>query len=358
MTRTPLLAAGLAVVLALPATARGAEAPTGWDGANPFECVLQQAGFEASVADPAADPYCVEYDKRRQNVTELGVVEFLSKEPSRVAAATPKCFYFQSDHWRGSVVQADGRTKTYEWDGHYFFDKAKGDGGVWVTNFSVNGRTEDPSKVPGLPPEYAAHMGPGTGGTRTRGTVDVDPACVARASAPGARIYAEPAQLEARRPRCGPATGRVSRRAIGPLGLGDTEAALRARLGAPARVHRGFLRYCVEPGAKLMAGFASDRSGERGADPDSGERSAFLLSTAPAYAVRGVRPGSSERAFRRAFPHRAKRLNIGFTRVFETRRRSPVLFGVRRGRVRFVAVLDRSAIRSPRALRVWLRRAH
>ena len=37
---------------------------------------------------PEADPFCVEFDKRRQNVTELGVVDFLSKEPARVAAAS------------------------------------------------------------------------------------------------------------------------------------------------------------------------------------------------------------------------------------------------------------------------------
>ena len=116
-----------------------------------------------TVPHPEADPYCVEFDKRRQNVTELGVVDFLSKEPARVAAASSKCFYFQSDHWRGSVVQADGSTKTYEWDGHYFFDKARAEGGVWVTNFNFNGQTFDPSQLPGMPPEYAQHFGPGHG---------------------------------------------------------------------------------------------------------------------------------------------------------------------------------------------------
>ncbi|HEX8105349.1 MAG TPA: hypothetical protein VF533_22225 [Solirubrobacteraceae bacterium] len=344
------------VALALPAAAVAADAPTGWDGANPFRCAVQPAGFEAQVADPAADPYCVEFDKRRQNVSELGVVDFLSKEPARVAAATPKCFYFQSDHWRGSVVQSDGTTKTYEWDGHYFFDKATGDGGVWVTNFNVNGRTENPALVPGMPPEYARHMGPGTGGVRSRNAVGADPTCVAKAAAPGARIYAEPAALEARRPRCGPATGTVTRRGIGPLGLGETEAALRARVGTPARVHRGFLRYCVEPGAKLMAGFPGDRSGERGTDEGAADRVTFVLTTAAAYTVRGVGPGMRARAFRRAFGHERKRLTIGRTRVYELRRRSPILVGTRLGRVRFIAVRDRGAVRGRRALRSWLRR--
>src|SRR5688500_2957427 len=117
------------VLLAIATPAGAAEPPAPWDGANPFECELQQAGFGPTGPQPEADPYCVEFDKRRQNVTQLGVVEFLALEPARVAAASPKCFYFQSDHWRGSVVQEDARTKTYEWDGRYFFEKARGGGG-------------------------------------------------------------------------------------------------------------------------------------------------------------------------------------------------------------------------------------
>src|SRR3954468_7378997 len=118
--------------LALYATPSGAaDAPTPWHGVNPFACELQNAGFGTAVPHPEADPYCVEFDKRRQNVTQMGIVDFLSREPAPVAAAVPKCFYFQSDHWRASVVQGVG-TALYEWDGHYFFDKARGDGGVWV----------------------------------------------------------------------------------------------------------------------------------------------------------------------------------------------------------------------------------
>ena len=37
--------------------------------------------------DPGADPFCVEFDKTNQNVTDFGIVDFLSKEPARVAAA-------------------------------------------------------------------------------------------------------------------------------------------------------------------------------------------------------------------------------------------------------------------------------
>ena len=143
------------------ASALGSDPPTGWDGTNPFKCVLQNAAFGPTGPDPGADPYCVEFDKRHQSVADGGVVAFLSLEPARVAAASDKCFYFQSDHWRGSVVQDDGSTKTYEWDGHYFFDKARSEGGAWVTNFNVDGHTGDPSQIPGMPQEYARYFGPG-----------------------------------------------------------------------------------------------------------------------------------------------------------------------------------------------------
>src|SRR5947209_6151874 len=136
------------------ARAQDGPQPDGWDGTNPFVCELQHAGFNATGAHPEADPYCVDFDKTHQNVDQLGIVEFLSLEPARVSAASPKCFYFQSDHWRSSVVQADGLTKLYEWDGHYFFDKATGEGGGWVTNFNINGHTGDPSTIPGMPASY------------------------------------------------------------------------------------------------------------------------------------------------------------------------------------------------------------
>src|SRR2546423_14857239 len=119
--RRGLVVTAAAVLLAA-APAAAVAPPTGWNGDNPFLCELQQAGFTPTGPHPEADPYCIEFDKRHQNVDQLGVVDFLSNEPARVAVASDKCFYFQSDHWRGSIVQADASTQTYEWDGHYFFD--------------------------------------------------------------------------------------------------------------------------------------------------------------------------------------------------------------------------------------------
>jgi hypothetical protein len=172
MTRAGRVATVALLMLALGAAPAGAV--EAWDGTNPFRCTLQQAGFEATGPDPGADPYCVDFDKRRQNVTELGVVEFLSKEPARLAAAVDKCFYFQSDHWRGSIEQDDPRTRTYEWDGRYFFDKARGEGGAFVSNFSV---------TPLMPPF--------TGGLRHASGIPVEQRCVELAQREPCRIYAE-----------------------------------------------------------------------------------------------------------------------------------------------------------------------
>lgn len=174
------VAAGIATLVLLgagTASAYAGQAPTGWGGDAPFACTLQQAGFGATVPDMKADPFCIEFDKTRQNITELGLVDFLLQEPARVAAAGPKCKYFQVDHWRGSIVQANGATKTYEFTGHYFFDKSRGEGGVYIEGFNINGKTFDPSSLPGIPREFSRYMGPGTGGFRTRNALMLDPLC-------------------------------------------------------------------------------------------------------------------------------------------------------------------------------------
>jgi hypothetical protein len=132
------------------------------------------------VPDPGADPYCVYFDKTRQNVTGLGLLRFLEREPARTAAAVPKCFYFQEDHWRGSVVQSDGRTVLWEWVGHYFFNKATGDGGAWVTGFRLAGHL----------------VGPGTGGAITHDEVPVSRRCAAYARKHPNRVYANPSDPE------------------------------------------------------------------------------------------------------------------------------------------------------------------
>jgi hypothetical protein len=341
---------GLAALLvAAPVSAGAAEFPTGWNGENPFVCELQQAGLRPVGPNPAADPYCVEFDKRRQNVSQLGVVEFLSQEPARVAAASDKCFYFQSDHWRGSIVQDDGATKTYEWDGHYFFDKARGEGGVWVTNFNFNGRTSDPGQIPGMPAEYGRYFGPGTGGTITRNGFDADPRCVEQAKK--APPYA---RTSAGARGCLVAKGGMSSRTLGGVRLGEAESGVRARLGTPHFIRRGFLRWCFQDGTSLRVGQAEDRSGDAGAG--DAEPTVVLLTTSRAFRTRGIGPRTTLRALRRAFPGAIRRYGVNGHTVWSLSRRSTITVGVRSNRVTWLAIHDRSAIKTLTALRGYLRR--
>lgn len=330
-----MMAVALVGVTSVPAAASSSPSP--WDGTNPFNCVLQNAGFGPTGPDPGADPYCVYFDKTHQNVSQGGVVDFLDKEPARTAAASPKCFYFQSDHWRSSVVQSNQHTVIYEWAGHYFFNKATGDGGAWVNDFSVNGQTFDPSTLPGFPPQYGRYFGPGTGGFITHNDVPVDPACVALAKRE--KVYPQGAH-------CVPGVGKVGRRGLGPLTLGQREDAVRAELGPPRAVKRGFLRYCVTGGGALLVGERGDRSGTLGS---GGRAPAVMLATTSRSFVLGARLHVGSRSSRRG-----RRLRRGMTVV---RLRNGVLALVSHRRVRELVVYNPRAIRNWRALRGYLLRA-
>ena len=278
--------AAITLAFAVPALA-DTSPPTAWDGTNPFNCELQWAGFGTEVPHPDADPYCVEFDKRRQNVTELGIVDFLSKEPARVAAASDKCFYFQVDHWRAAVVQDDGSTKLYEWDGHYFFDKARGDGGAWVTNFNINGQPANPDFR--------------TGGVISHDDIPADPSCVAKG-----HVYAHPRPPAEPPPPlspCAEARGAVTSHSIGPLALGMTEARARELLGEPRFARGRTLTWCT-----LRATF------RRG-------RVTALRTSSPIYALHGIRAG------------RRVRWRSGTHRIGRN-----VAIGVRGHRVRWLAL--------------------
>jgi len=335
--RAAVLGALISVLGCTPAAASAPPAP--WDGANPFNCVLQNAGFGPTGPDPGADPYCVYFDKTHQNIAQGGIVDFVSKEPARTAAASPKCFYFQEDHWRSSVVQSNSSTVIYEWVGHYFFNKATGDGGAYVQGFSLNGQTFDPAEVPGFPPQYGSYFGPGTGGFITHDEVPVDAACVALAQRE--KVYT------ANGPRCVPGVGKVQRRKIGPLSLGEREDTVRAQLGPPQDVKRGFLRYCVQGGGSLLMGERGDRSGPFGS---GGQQPAVVLATTSRGFLmsRHLRVGSRTHRHGRMVRHG----------LFAIRVRRGVIALVSRHRVRELVVYDWHAIHNWRNLRGYLRRAN
>lgn len=187
MKRLVLLALLGGVVAAAPAHALQLE---GYGGGSPFNCELQQAGTGTDIPHPDADPLCVEYDKTNQNVTDLGIADFLSQEPGRFALAGGKCFYLQHDHWRGSIEQDVEQTETYNWDGWYFFDLARGVGGAYVENFTFNNMSGDPTAFPFFPEEWKPYFGYGRGGAQVTDSVPIDPRCVQKAR--DGDVYADP----------------------------------------------------------------------------------------------------------------------------------------------------------------------
>ena len=317
-----LVGIAAAALALMPASAHAQGPGEFYDGSIPFECVLQQAGTGTEFPDPDADPFCVEYDKRHQNVTEGGVVQFLALEPARVAAATSKCFYYQRDHWVGSVVQEDGRTETYSWDGSYYFDRAKGAGGAYIENFTVNNQSGDPTAMPGFPEEWKPYFGYGRGGVHSTGIGEVDPSCVAKAEEnPPYRREPEPDPT----PRgCPEADGNVGR-SIGGLRLGQTRAETLAANGDPMRRKRGFFRYCIIGGGKYMAGFGDD-----GAE--------FLLTSNPGFDVNGVRRLTPKRQARRRLDGEKELFRTSKTIVWALPQRDHVLLVIiREGHVAALA---------------------
>jgi hypothetical protein len=277
-----------------------------------------------------------------------------------VAAAVPKCFYYQEDHWRGSLIQSNQQTVVYEFYGHYFFNKATGDGGVWVTGLTVAGQTFDPRTLPGFPPQWDPYFGPGTGGVISHDDVPVDPSCVTTANNQPAPIYAplpHGATPQTAAASCARASGRVDRKGLGPVKLGATEGRILARLGSPRSKADGLLRYCLTRGGNLLVG-------ERG----RGARAMFLSTTSRAFRLRGthgraVAVGAAAHSLRMAFPDTKSLLRLGPTRVLQVLGASrpadqgAVIATIVKGHVASVGVYEPGVIRTPRALAGYLRPA-
>lgn len=170
----------VALVAAAPADAVSLDP---YDGEKPFRCRFQVVGTGVAFPDPAADPFCVRYDKRNQDVAGLGVVDFLSNEPARFAAATGKCFYHQRDWWRGSI-DTEGELEAYHWKGSYFFDLAAGLGGVFVKRVRLVGNGGDPGYVEQVPEALRDFLHATGGGGLIRFQMPADPNCAARVDTP------------------------------------------------------------------------------------------------------------------------------------------------------------------------------
>jgi hypothetical protein len=188
--------AGAIALLALPALAAADTSPyppgpfAPWDGSNPFNCQNQDVGTGTAYPDPNADPFCVEYDKTQQNITDLGLFDFTLQEPTRLAAAGNKCFYYQRDHWTGSVVQGE-QPELWHWDGSYFIDRGLGVGGGNLANFRILGQPASPAAYFPIPPDFAPYVDQDGFGALVVLNLPIDPTCAAKVDTPEerAQIY-------------------------------------------------------------------------------------------------------------------------------------------------------------------------
>ena len=166
-----------------------------YDGSNPFRCKIQNVGTGIDFPDPDADPFCVEFDKtpaerdrlrdRRLPLEGAGAGRGRGAEVLLLPDAT-------TGPARSSRAQ---QPELWHWDGSYFFDKARGMGGVRVDNFCVGGLPADPRLMPGLPAEFSPYFGPGGGGAFLHQTVPADPNCAARVDTPQEAKQDLPARL-------------------------------------------------------------------------------------------------------------------------------------------------------------------
>jgi alpha-D-xyloside xylohydrolase len=142
--------------------------------------------------------------------------------------------------------------------------------------------------------------------------------------------------------KCLPRTGAVRAWRVGPVRVSHRRARIEERLGQPRRKTSRSHRYCVTGGGEVRVAFAP-----------RGGPGRLIATTAPGYRSRGIGRGSSLRSLRRAYPG-LTRLRSGLYRTSRVQRQ---VFGVKRGRVRFVAALDRRLIRSRTQVLAYLRLA-
>lgn len=140
--------------------------------------------------------------------------------------------------------------------------------------------------------------------------------------------------------RCLPRSLRVGPRGMGNVRIGATRAEMTRAAGRPSTRARTSFRYCVRGGGRVLVAF--DRAG----------RARLIATTAPHQRARGVGRGAPVATLRGRY-RGLRRIHPG---LYTTNGRTSKLFGVRRGRVRFVAVVDRSLLPRRRQVLVLLRR--
>jgi hypothetical protein len=328
---------------ALPAAAAAQAAPqpiAPYDGSNPFNCELQDVGTGTAFPDPGADPFCVKFNKTNQNLTDFGLVDFLLQEPARLAAAAPKCFYYQQDEWTGSIVQGE-QPELWHWVGGYWFDRARGLGGVSAREFRVGGVPF--SAAPFAPAAYRPYFDEaGGGGVQLQLATNPGLGCAEMVDTPEERaaVFKDEAVIS----DCIEPGGPVRGRRIGAVKLGSTRDEVRGALGDPLAAKGRAETWCVIGGEYLQVVFRGTQNA-----------AVVIRTTAAGHTIDGIGAGSGlERASRRLGLNRLFR--IGRTRVFATDSRPHALLGARGDRVEWLAIADPGTLRGA-VLRRTLKRS-
>src|SRR5207247_790745 len=135
--------------------------------------------------------------------------------------------------------------------------KSKGTGGAYVENFSINGRSGDPTQMPGFPSDYKPFFGNGRGGVQAENNVPADPSCVAKAKTHSP--YAGPGGGLSGADRCRVPGGRVNR-GIGGIRLRARRAKVRSSLGPPTTESLRYASYCLVGGGRPVGAFSRARA--------------------------------------------------------------------------------------------------
>ena len=319
------LCAAASLLLAASAGAQSSHPLGPYDGQIPFKCELQQLGTGTDYPDPDADPLCVEFDKTNQNVTDFGIADFTAQEPARVAAAGDKCFYFQRDHWTGTIQQG-AEPELWHWDGDYWYDRARGVGGVSVRNYRIGGQPQNAG--PFVPEAYQPYFDEnGGGGVEVLMESGPSPDCADRVDTPEERdeVYGDRAEEIA----CVDPGGRFGGKRIGPARLGGKREPLRGKLGPPTYAHKRIDGWCLIGKGEIRVGYEKDG------------RATAILTSGRGHSFHGVSRGDRiQRAFRRLDVLARTRLHGHRLLAVESDDSRNIVLGVRKGRVRWLLLAE------------------
>jgi hypothetical protein len=230
-------------------------------------------------------------------------------------------WYSQGTHVLDYEERPDG---SFEWREAAFFIPTQAD--EWVSHiFKVQRNPDDSFTYWGA----AADFNLGNAG---RNTVDIYKVTLPPPPTPASLQEGVGRGFDAR--LCVPSSARVTRSRIGPARIRRSGKTFKRKYKSGRRKGR-VIRYCLRDRARGRFYVGSTRKG----------KIEFVATTARRHGTKKYRPG--KRVGARGIPG-TRRLARG---VFIGRgRKSRAVYGVRRGRVRFVAVVSRSQAKRPRAL--------